>query len=805
MRWSWRLFRREWRQQLLILALVTLAVAAAIIGSAVATNTPASATSGFGTASDAASFSGSSPHLVAQIASLQHRFGSVDVIENETVSIPGSINTFQLRAQNPNGAFGKPMLSLLSGHFPSAPDEVAVTSGVASDFHLKIGNSWQQGGVTRRVVGIVENPQNLLDEFALVQPGQVRAPTQVTVLFNAPGVNPATIGPNVLTPASVAQASALNPETISLAVLTIAMLLIALVAVGGFTVLAQRRRRSLGMLESIGATDTHVALVVRANGLVTGIVGALLGTAIGLILWFAYRPQLEQSAHHVIGVLALPWVVVAAAVVLALVATYAAASLPARALRKVSIVAALSGRPATPRQVHRSALPGVGLFVIAFALLAYAGSTGHGTGNAGTPELVLGLVLLIPAVVLFAPSCLSLIGRVGGRAPVAIRLALRDLARYRARSGSVLAAISLGVMIAVVITVTAAARYGDVFDYAAPNLASNQLIVGRTPNAPLLSATRTTEAIGKALDARQIVGLERSTAYLVHPSPPFEAFGGNALSVATPQLLRAFGINPSEVNPNADILTSRPGFSGISGMDLTWCKSVQPPQHRSLRAGVPINPLCANPGVLKNPLVEEVGALPSGTSAPNIVLTEHAIHVLGIENTVQTGGWLIETAHPVTAAQIQGAETTAAAAGMTIESKNDQPSSTEVIDWATVVGIALALCILAMSVGLIRSETASDLRTLAASGAGSRTRRTITAATAGALGLTGAFLGTASGYVGVIGWMLDRTSDNRLAPLGNIPVANLLVILIGIPLVAVAAGWLVAGREPPVIARQPIE
>ena len=144
-RWSWRLFRREWRQQLLILALVTVAVAAAIVGSAVATNTPASATSGFGTASDAASFSAPSPHVVAQIASMQHRFGSVDVIENETVSIPGSINTFQLRAQNPSGPFGKPMLSLLSGHFPSVPDEVAVTSGVASDFHLKIGTGTRRG------------------------------------------------------------------------------------------------------------------------------------------------------------------------------------------------------------------------------------------------------------------------------------------------------------------------------------------------------------------------------------------------------------------------------------------------------------------------------------------------------------------------------------------------------------------------------------------------------------------------------------------------------------------------------------
>jgi hypothetical protein len=35
-RWAWRLFRREWRQQLLILALVIVATAATILGSAVA-------------------------------------------------------------------------------------------------------------------------------------------------------------------------------------------------------------------------------------------------------------------------------------------------------------------------------------------------------------------------------------------------------------------------------------------------------------------------------------------------------------------------------------------------------------------------------------------------------------------------------------------------------------------------------------------------------------------------------------------------------------------------------------------------
>ena len=37
-RWGWRLFRREWRQQLLVLSLLTVAVAATIWGASVVTN-----------------------------------------------------------------------------------------------------------------------------------------------------------------------------------------------------------------------------------------------------------------------------------------------------------------------------------------------------------------------------------------------------------------------------------------------------------------------------------------------------------------------------------------------------------------------------------------------------------------------------------------------------------------------------------------------------------------------------------------------------------------------------------------------
>ncbi len=430
-RWAWRLFRREWRQQLLVWALIVVAVAATVVGAAVATNTPPPANAGFGTAQDMATFQAPNPHLASQIATLEHRFGRVDVIENQTVAIPGSIDTYDLRAQNPHGPFGQPMLSLVAGHYPAGPDQVAVTSGVASTFNLKIGSVWHQGGKARRVVGIVQNPQSLLDEFALVAPGQVSAPTQVSVLFDAPGVSVAdnrlqglpSLGPSVSVPGSASSGNVFNPETIVLALATVGMLLIGLVAVGGFTVLAQRRLRSLGMLGALGATDKHVRLVVRANGLVVGVVGTLTGAAVGLAAWLAYRPRVESSAHHVIGAFALPWMVIVPAMVLAVVATFFAASRPARSITRVPIVTALSGRPAPPKRVHRSAVPGVILLVVAFVLLAYSGKSNSNGG--GAPELVFGFVALIVAVILLSPLCLATLARLGGRAPIAVRLAPR--------------------------------------------------------------------------------------------------------------------------------------------------------------------------------------------------------------------------------------------------------------------------------------------------------------------------------------------------------------------------------------------
>ena len=610
------------------------------------------------------------------------------------------------------------------------------------------------------------------------------------------------------TPASAAQSNSINPQTVSLVVLTIGMLLIALVAVGGFTVLAQRRQRSLGMLASIGATKRNLSLVVRANGLIVGVVGAVIGTVLGFAAWVAYRPSLEQNAHHLIGVLALPWLVIAAAVLLAIVATYLAATRPARSITRLPVMAALSGRPAPPKQVHRSALPGIVFLVIAFLLLGYSGSTGAGSGSTGTPELVLGIVALIPAIILLAPVFLVGLGRLARHAPVAVRIALRDLARYRARSASALAAIGLGVMIAVLIAIFAQARYSDIWDPAGPNLASNQANIetGPPPNPSaqqVKSWSLAAPRVGEALGAQQVAAL-----YLVgnlQNSTGSES-SNQSLTVATPQLLRVLGIRQSEIAPNADIVTSLPGFAGVSGMEFAFCEKFAPTSRTNVGSSIQSRN-CTKNGGLTHPVIQYLAALPTGIHAPDMLVTEHAVHELRISSTVIGSpiGWFADAAQPFTAEQIHNAQAIAAAAGLSIETRNDEPTSSTIVNWATVFGIAIALCILAMSVGLIRSETANDLRTLAATGASSYTRRTLTAATAGALGFLGAVLGTLAAYIGIIGWLRGHSVNGGVAALGNVPVANLLVILVGLPLAATAAGWLLAGRQPSGIARQPVE
>jgi putative ABC transport system permease protein len=243
------------------------------------------------------------------------------------------------------------------------------------------------------------------------------------------------------------------------------------------------------------------------------------------------------------------------------------------------------------------------------------------------------------------------------------------------------------------------------------------------------------------------------------------------LFVATPELLRHYGIDPASIDADTDIVTSRAtihGYNLIPGRNEDWRPKLQ---H---------------------------AALPTYTSLPGTLITAHAVASLHL--AALPVGWLVRAPHRPTQAQLDRARRTAVAAGLSVETRPTGADVARLADYATGTGIAVALGVLAMTVGLIRSETARDLRTLTAAGARRGTRRALTASTAGALALLGALLGTAGAYLALLAWY-----HREAHWLGHLPLLDLAAILVGLPVVAYAGGWLLAGREAPALARQPLE
>jgi putative ABC transport system permease protein len=825
-RWAFRLFRREWRRQALILALLVLAVAATTVGLGVAANaTNLSADPVFGTANTIITVPGSDPKLAADVATIQRRVGTSDVIEHQNVDVAGSVATIDLRAQNPAGHYGRVMLRLDSGRFPTGAGEVAITSGVERTFDLRVGSVWSEGGRRLRVVGVVENPLDLLDQFALVAPGQASPPTSVAILADASQSTLQSFRLGIgLGIAGRGGDNKTAGEVIVLVLGTVGLLFVGLMAVAGFTVMAHRRLRALGMLGSLGATDRNVRMVMLANGAAVGGTAAVLGTVVGILAWLAFVPTLESLAEHRVDRFALPWWAVGAAMALTFITAVAAAWWPARAVVRIPVVAALSGRPPRPQPAHRFAALGGVLLATGLVLLAFADQN-------RTWFIIGGTVITVFGILFLAPLAIQAIAAVAGRSRVSVRLALRDLARFQARSGAALGAITLAIGIAVTIVVSAAAAQTPGLK---GNLPNDELVLylsrggGGNPIPPVTAAqTQSLQArIGRlsaAIHGRDTVPLEEAydptsgvtapaggsgqgvAGYLtvavahvnVSPHGQQVTFIGT-LYVATADVLAHYGINPSQVDPTAEVVTSSTALSGVQLFDP---------------GGNPPGPGTKGPGGLAtngargpqqlppaeaHPRIQVLKQLPAYGSEPMTLITRHAMQSLGL--VAVPSGWLLQTAHPLTVADIDTARNTAASAGMFVETRSAPKSSAPLKNWSTTVGILLALGVLAMTVGLIRSETAGDLRTLAAAGAGSTARRSLTGATAGALALLGAILGSAGAYAALLAW---HRSD--LNPLGRVPVANLIIIVAGLPVIAAVGGWLLAGREPPAIGRQPIE
>jgi hypothetical protein len=451
-RWAWRLFRREWRQQFLILALITVAVAATIVGSAVATNNPPPKNSGFGTAQDSASFTTYDAHTASLIASLEHRVrprrgdrerDPVDPGIDQHLFGPGPRSRTDLSAVRCSRSS--------PGATRSGADQVAVTSGVASAFHVRVGATWRSR--RRRAPGgrhrgePAEPPRR-------VRPRRARAGEkphrESRCLFDAPGVPLRSFkGYQVQTPPRSRSRTRSTPRR-------------SRWLPSSSACCSSPSSRSGASPCSPSGVSARSACSSRPGRRTATSVSSSAPTARSSVS--SGRSSASPSGS---------WPGSPTARDSNRARTTSSECSPSRGPWSPPPWCSRSSPPTSPRPGRRGRSPRCRsswrcragrrllvrstarlsrhrLLVLAFLLLGYSGGTNHGSGSGGAPELLFGIVLLIPGLILLAPFFLSF----DARSPVVRRSRPARAARSRPVPGPLglgAAAISLGVLIAVIV------------------------------------------------------------------------------------------------------------------------------------------------------------------------------------------------------------------------------------------------------------------------------------------------------------------------------------------------------------------
>ena len=786
--WAWRMFRRDWRGQALVLVLLTLAVAASSYGAAFSHSLAPNDQASFGSANARIRFTSAAPAVAATVVSAaRSKLGEIDEITDTIVVIPGSVQQLDLRSQDPHGVFGSSTLKLRAGRYPVGGRDIALTPAMSQFLGAPVGTTVTLDAAKRQVVGLVENPTNLDDAFGLVSTPPPGSQARYTLLVKASSGQLTAFRAAVKVPDGVTVDTPIyySHDLGVLLVAALGMIVVAVISLTAFLVLAQRRVRQLGMLAAIGATRRQVRNVTLIHGLIMGVIAAVVGTAASAISWTATSSLIAQaSGRRVSWDSVPPWLIVTPGL-MGVVASAAAAWWPARTIARVPVVRALSNRPLeAPRGPH-SAVAAIGALTLGVVCLRFA----H---QRNAPLMIIGLAAMISSILLTTPLAIRALTSHSRRLPVTGRLAWRELGRNQSRSAAALATVTIAVGISTAaVLITAANTHAP----TAGNLSARQILIPATDtrDSAVIPIRTTSQSIALDEAAKQIATTLPNAAVIplslaIDPaaprSPVAQATGGQdaaqvvrqqgrrltsyPLYVATPQLLTTFGIEPRQLD-----------HLGYFAIDPTGTWSLL----YSQRAPVP------EPAPLH---IHTYTSLPQLLVSPAVIEAHHW--------QVARAGWLLQNPTPITAAQDRAARNVAAQVGLAVETRAPQTYLGRLRWMFTVGGIAMTLAVITIVLVLVRIQTTRDQQILTAVGAPSRARRAIAATTAAALAALGTLLGIAGAYLTLI--LAYSDTLNRLS---NPPWSALTSIALGIPVLALSTTWLTTSRQPPSINRPAIE
>jgi putative ABC transport system permease protein len=232
--------------------------------------------------------------------------------------------------------------------------------------------------------------------------------------------------------------------------------------VGGFLIFNSfnmtvfQRMREIGMLRTLGATRGMVTRSVLTEAAVLGVVGAVLGVGLGVLLAIGLVWLMREGLDFPVGDLRLTWLAPVAAVVTGLGTALLGALHPARRAGRTSPIRAVLGteglrsRPRAPRAVLGAAMIVAGL-AGAFWLGAAEETTTlvAAAGMLGTIAIFFGIALIAPFVVV--PMVRVLSWPVRRIAPVEGRIAADSARSDPTRTAATATGLMIGLALVVAV------------------------------------------------------------------------------------------------------------------------------------------------------------------------------------------------------------------------------------------------------------------------------------------------------------------------------------------------------------------
>ncbi len=796
-RWGWRLVRREWRQQSLVIGLVSLSIAITSFVVTAGTNA-IEPIHHYGSATQEITlFVGN--HTPAQLKQiLTDALDHPEIFSQRTrIRQQGSTETFDISDSPVHTKFGGEPFRLVAGTLPVTRNEAAVTRSLLSSFNSGVGGSITIGDNTYRVVGRLEDPSALNRRHVLVARGEVGSPTEVRALIGASSdpTNPFNrrIRERMAIQNLGSQSNRRIFTTLAISVLaSIAMVEIGLLCATGFAVIARRRIRQFGMLSAIGAHERQIRQAMALNGLAVGIVGGTLGVALGFGASLTLQGAIEEMIGARIGFWGIPWSMMVPFVGLAAVTTTIAAWWPARTISRLSITESLASRRPQARTVRCTAALGLVFAIIGSITFGWA------VAHEVTAVAAISIVVAIAGILLLAPAAVSRIGRVSARLPLPLRIAGRDLARHQSRSAVAIAALTIALGIPLALTIGGTSSDATLRKRL-PNLPNNiarirYIYAPDIPPNDFDPASMATEfdpasvrkelaAMAEAIPGSRVVEVLAA----IDPAAPDDEIMLRTGPVKRRPLLRVTRVNPSQPGSVFQI----PVWVATPELLAAW--SLDPTLARSTSAvlGEPLAGLAVTSGMAPsirkaNISVTPLGLLPYSETArywiPQRWVQEHKFETKIID-------WTLVAPDSITKGQ-RALLFNEAGDHLAVSTTRALQSSEGLRRTSLLIGSAIALAILAFIVALIRSDAIEEQQVLMAVGAPRQMRRTIAGATAIMLSGTAGLLAVPVGYLSLVAMMSNRNAKQGFV----LPLGVLALVCVGFPILAGAGAWLLTGK-----------